>query len=95
LHLRPDQLSAFHAVEAANRESPTIMAQLRAKAQRLPTETYPQRLDFQAELLNIQVAHAHRVWAAQRKFYAILTPEQQRTFDQITAQRPQQGPAPH
>ncbi len=93
LHLRPDQLAAYHAVEAAGRDSPALMAQLRAKAQRLPTETFLQRLDFQAEVMNLEVARAHRVMEAQRKFYALLTPSQQHTLDQVTAPHPQQGPA--
>jgi hypothetical protein len=91
LHLRPDQMAAYRAVEAAGRDSPTLVAQMRAKYQRLPSETFPQRLDFQAELLTVEVARAHRVMAAQRKFYAVLTPAQQHTFDQVTAPRPQQG----
>ena len=95
LHLRPDQMTAYHAVEAADRESPTELAQLRAKAQRLATAPFPQRLDFESEVLNLRVAHAHRVWEAQRKFYAVLSPEQQHTFDQLTAPRPQQGAAAH
>jgi Spy/CpxP family protein refolding chaperone len=93
LHLRPDQMTAYNAVEAAGRDSPAVVAQLKAKYQRLAAETTPQRLDFQAEMLNLNVARAHRVMEAERKFYAVLTPEQQHTFDQITAPHPQQGPA--
>ncbi len=95
LHLRPDQLTAYHAVEAAGHDSPTLLAQMRAKAQRLPSETFPQRLDFQAEVLNLEVARAHRVMEAQRKFYALLTPAQQHTLDQVTAPRAQQGAPQH
>jgi hypothetical protein len=91
LHLRPDQLTAYHALEAADRESPTVMAQLQAKSQRVAAESLPQRLDFEAEVMDMRVAHAHRVWAAMRKFYAVLTPAQQHTFDQVTAPHPQQG----
>jgi hypothetical protein len=91
LHLRTDQMAAYRALDAARSESPTVVAALRAKAQRLPSETTPQRLDFQLETLNIQMAHAHRFVDAERKFYAILTPDQQHTFDQLTAPRPQQG----
>jgi hypothetical protein len=92
LHLRPDQLPAYHALEAADHESPAVMAQLQAKSQRVATATLPQRLDFEAEVMDLRVAHAHRVWAAMRKFYAVLTPAQQHTFDQVTAPRPQQAP---
>jgi Spy/CpxP family protein refolding chaperone len=95
LHLRPDQLTAFHALEAAGREPPAVIAQLRAKQQRLINETTPQRLDFEAEAADLQDKHQHRVWAALRKFYAVLTPEQQRQFDQLTAPHPQQAPAQH
>jgi hypothetical protein len=84
-------MAAYRALDAARSESPTVVAALRAKAQRLPSETTPQRLDFQLETLNIQMAHAHRFVDAERKFYAILTPDQQHTFDQLTAPRPQQG----
>jgi Spy/CpxP family protein refolding chaperone len=91
LHLRPDQMAAYNAVEAAGRDSPALMAQLRVKYQRMATATTPQRLDFQAEMLNLNVTRARRVMEAERKFYAVLTPEQQRTFDQVTAPRPQQG----
>jgi hypothetical protein len=93
LHLRPDQMAAYHAVETAGRESPTVIAQLRAKQQHLLTATTPQRLDFEAARMDLEVAHNHRVWAALRKFYAVLTPEQQHTFDQLTAPHAQQGPA--
>jgi hypothetical protein len=95
LHLRPDQLAAYHAVEAAGHDSPALLAQMRAKAQRLPSETFPQRLDFQAEVLNLEVARAHRVMDAQRKFYAVLTPTQQHTLNEVTAPRPQQGASQH
>ncbi len=95
LHLRPDQLAAYHAVEVAGHDSPTVVAEMRAKAQRLPTQTFPQRLDFQAEVLNLEVARAHRVMEAGRKFYAVLTPAQQHTLDQVTAPHPQQAPAQH
>lgn len=91
LHLRPDQLVAYHALEAADHESPALVAQLQAKSQRVATQSLPQRLDFEAEVMDLRVAHAHRVWAAMRKFYAVLTPAQQHTFDQVTAPRPQQG----
>jgi hypothetical protein len=95
LHLRPDQLTAFHAIETAEREPPALIAQLRAKQQRLPSETTPQRLDFQAQMLEVNVAHQHRVSAALRKFYAALTPDQQHQFDQLTAPHLQQAPAQH
>jgi len=93
LHLRPDQLPAYHALEAADHEPPTVVAQLQAKSQRVANQPLPQRLDFEAEVMDMRVAHAHRVWAAMRKFYAVLTPAQQHTFDQVTAPRPQQAPA--
>ncbi len=91
LHLRPDQLTAYRALEAADHESPAVVAQLQAKSQRVATQSLPQRLDFEAEVMDLRVAHAHRVWAAMRKFYAVLTPAQQHTFDQVTAPHPQQG----
>jgi len=93
LHLRPDQLPAYHAVEAAGRDPPALLARMRAKAQSLPSQTFPQRLDFQAEVMTIEAARAHRVMAAERKFYAVLTPAQQHLLDQVTAPRPQQAPA--
>jgi hypothetical protein len=94
LHLRPDQMTAYNAVEAAGRDAPTVVAQMRAKYQRLATETTPQRLDFQAEMMTLNVARARRVMEAERKFYAVLTPEQQHIFDQVTAPHPQQGAPP-
>jgi len=94
LHLRPDQMTAYNAVEAAGRDSPAVVAQMRAKYQRLATETTPQRLDFQAEMMTLNVARARRVMEAERKFYAVLTPEQQHIFDQVTAPHPQQGAPP-
>ncbi len=95
LHLRPDQMAAYRAVEAASHDSPALVAQMKAKFQRLPSETFPQRLDFQAELLNLQVAHTRRVMEAQRKFYAVLTPAQQHMLDKVTAPRPQQVAPQH
>jgi len=95
LHLRSDQMAAYRAVEASGHEPPALIAELRAKEQRLASETTPQRLDFEAETLNLQVQHQQRIWAALRKFYAVLTPAQQRTFDQLTAPHPREAPAQH
>jgi hypothetical protein len=94
LHLRPDQITAFHALEIAGDPPAAARARLQAKAKRLPTATTPERLAFQEEVMTLQVESFHRVAAAERRFYALLSPDQQRAFDQLTAPHPQQGPAP-
>jgi hypothetical protein len=94
LHLRPDQVAAFHALEAAGRPPPAERARLQAKAQQMPTATTPERLAFQEEVMTMQVDAFHHVAEAERRFYALLSPEQKHSFDQLTAPHPQQGPPP-
>lgn len=83
LQLRPDQEPALHAFIAALQPSPEQIqrrAAERGEARNLPT---PERLDrLQARLAERQSAFARKADAIKR-FYAQLSPSQQRAFDAL------------
>ena len=90
LHLRPDQQGALHAYQSAIRPSPDEIGQQRqASAQTLSALATPERLDRISALLNLQQQIFHRSAVATRAFYNQLSPDQQRTFDRVSA--PTQG----
>ena len=89
LHLRPDQQSALRAYQQATTPSQVEQQRAQQDFQRLAGLTTPQRLDFTAGQMQRDQADFARRAVAVRRFYAQLTPEQQRRFDQITA--PPQG----
>ena len=83
LQLRPEQEPALKAFIAAMQPSPEQMQRREGEhgeARNLPT---PQRLDrLQARMAEHQAAFARRADAIKR-FYAQLTPSQQRAFDAL------------
>ncbi len=91
LHLRPDQQGAYRAFQAASQPRQDEIAQMRAaSSQALTGMTTPQRLDRVGSRLNVQMQIFQRQAAATRAFYGQLSPDQQHTFDQVTA--PPTGP---
>ena len=86
LHLRPDQQGAYRAFQAASQPRPDEISQIRAaSSQALTSMTTPQRLDRVGSRLNVQVQIFQRQASATRAFYGQLSPDQQHTFDQVTA----------
>jgi hypothetical protein len=84
LHIRPDQEAAFRAYEQGLVPPAGIIATMQASRQKAMTMTTPQRLDLQAQNIQLsQTIFAHQADAI-RKFYAVLSPEQKRTYDQVT-----------
>ena len=60
------------------------------------TMTTPQRLDLAAQNQQLQATLFQHFAAATRRFYGVLTPDQQRIFDQTTGPGRQSmgGPPP-
>jgi periplasmic protein CpxP/Spy len=89
LHLRPEQMNAFHAFQAAGQPRPDELNQLRAASpQALASAPTPERLQRIGAFLNVQMQMFRRSADATRAFYGQLSPDQQHTFDQVTAQGP-------
>ena len=84
LGLRADQRSAFQAYEAATMPSQAEMQRQEGDMQRFRGMTTPQRLDFTAQQMQRDQADFGRRADAVRRFYAQLTPQQQRHFDHLT-----------
>ena len=86
LHLRPDQQGAYRAFQAANQPPPDEIAVIRAaSSQALTGLTTPQRLDRVGARLNAQMQIFQHQASTTRAFYGQLSPDQQHTFDQVTA----------
>ncbi len=85
LHLRPDQQGAYASYKATSQPSPDQVSQMRAARQNLASLPTPARLDRIAAVLRLQMDVFQRNAAATRAFYGQLSPDQQRTFDQVTA----------
>lgn len=88
LHIRPDQEAAWSAFRAASQPQPSEIQAMQG-AQTLAPLSTPRRLDRIEAMLNTQLTVFHRQATATRALYATLTPDQKRTFDQVTA--PPQG----
>lgn len=83
LQLRPDQEPALHAFIAAMQPSPEQMQRREAEHDEARELTTPQRLDrMQARLAEHQAEFARRAEAIKR-FYAQLSPAQQKAFDAL------------
>jgi periplasmic protein CpxP/Spy len=94
LHLRPDQVGALHAMQAAGRPRPDEQSAFQAASpQALATLHAPARLDRIGAALSAEITQFRRNADATRAFYDQLSPDQQRTFDQVTAP-PQRGGRP-
>jgi hypothetical protein len=83
LQLRPDQEPALNTFVAALQPTPDEMQRRRAERAEMRGLTTPQRLDrMQARQAERQAAFARRADAIKR-FYAQLTPAQQKAFDAL------------
>ncbi len=86
LHLRSDQQNALKTYQAATQANQADRSQAQSLSpQALAAITTPARLDRIATFLKLQQSRFQHNADATRAFYAQLTPDQQRTFDQITA----------
>ena len=85
LHLRPDQQGAYASFRAASQPSPDQVSQMHAARQNLTSLPTPARLDRIAAVLRLQMDMFQRNAQATRAFYSQLSPDQQHTFDQVTA----------
>jgi periplasmic protein CpxP/Spy len=92
LHLRPDQMAAFHSFQTASQPTPDELGRLRGSSpQVIARLTTPQRLDRFGAYLATQQEMFRRSADATRAFYGQLSPDQQQTFDRVTAPPPNQG----
>lgn len=89
LSLRSDQRAALQAYQQATTPSAAEQQRMQDDMGRIARMTTPQRLDFTSQQMEREQSDFGRRAQAVRRFYAQLTPTQQRRFDQVTA--PQQG----
>lgn len=83
LQLRPDQEPALRALVDSMRPDPAKMGQRRAERAEARDLTTPQKLDrMQAHMAERQAQFAKRADAIKR-FYAQLSPSQQKAFDAL------------
>lgn len=91
LHIHPEQETAWQAYKSATPSQAEIQAMQINPAQ-LGAMSAPHRLDRIEAMLNAQLSMFHRQASATRALYAVLTPDQKRTFDQVTAPPSRGGP---
>jgi len=85
LRLRPDQQAAYRTYQAQIAPDPAETQRQRADAARIVGAPTPQRLDMIARQLQRDQTDFARRADVVRRFYATLTPQQQRAFDLATA----------
>ena len=85
LHLRPDQRAAYARFQNEAGPEPPRERQRAEESRRLPQMTTPERIDWTTRQLEEDLADLRRQGPAVKAFYAQLTPDQKRTFDQVTA----------
>jgi hypothetical protein len=91
LHIRPDQEAAWKAFQAASQPQPAEMQVLQG-TQNLAVLPTPRRLDHIEAALTTELTVFRRSASATRALYALLSPDQKRTFDQVTAPANRGGP---
>jgi periplasmic protein CpxP/Spy len=84
LQLSPGQEGAWNSFVAALKPSGNFQRHDRAEIARLPT---PERIDRMRALRSERIAEMDRRGEATKAFYAALTPEQKKVFDDATARR--------
>ncbi|MBE7219065.1 MAG: Spy/CpxP family protein refolding chaperone [Caulobacteraceae bacterium] len=92
LGLRPDQRAALQAYQQSTSPTAAQQQQMQADETRLASMNTPQRLDFISSQMRRDEADFAQRAAAVRRFYALLTPQQQRRFDQLTGPTADGGP---
>ena len=85
LHLRPDQQAADRGYMAATRPDQAIQARRQTEAAGIPQMTTSRRIEWSRAQLQADLASLDRQGAAVKRFHAQLTPEQRRTFDELSA----------
>ncbi len=94
LHIRPDQEAGWRAFQGAQAPPAGVVSELRASAGRMAGMTTPQRLDTVIQNRQLEDSILHHQFDAIRHFYAALTPDQQRIYDQVTTPHPANGSPP-
>jgi hypothetical protein len=89
LHLSADQEAAWSDYKSAATPTPQAQQRRRAAARLFPTLTAPRRIDLVEAEMQEDLADLHRQGEALKRFYARLSPAQQRTFDAQTLPPPQ------
>ena len=84
LQLQFSQHAAWRAYKDAAAERHADAAQSAAQAAQLNAMTTPERLDALRSQLQAQQQSFERQAAATKAFYAVLSPDQRRTFDEVT-----------
>lgn len=84
LHLSIDQHPAWRAYKDALAESRAETSHTAAQAALMNGLTTPERLDAMRAQMKSQAADFERQAQATEAFYAALSPEQKRIFDQVT-----------
>jgi hypothetical protein len=89
LSLSASQEEAWNAFQAVELPDPQDDARRRSAAQMMPSLKAPQRVDLSIAAMQADLDVLQRRGAALKRFYAILSPEQQAVFDRETAPRQQ------
>ncbi len=84
LQLQLSQHPAWRAYKDATAEQKADAAQSASQVVQLNAMTTPERLDALRSQLQVQQLSFERQAAATEAFYAVLSPEQRRIFDEIT-----------
>ena len=84
LQLQFSQHPAWRAYKDASAEQKADAAQSASQAAQLNTMTTPERLDVLRSQLQAQQRSFERQAAATQAFYAVLSPDQRRIFDDVT-----------
>ncbi len=84
LRLRPDQEQAWREFDMATRPDEQEDARRRVAFQRMASMRAPQRIDLSVQMMRSDLAQMERQANALKSLYAILSPEQQETFDRET-----------
>jgi quinol monooxygenase YgiN len=85
LRLNPTQEDAWRTYQAAIAPDPQAQQRHRAADMLLPQLTTPRRVALIEATAQADAADLHRQGEAVKAFYAGLTPDQQQTFDRLTA----------
>lgn len=91
LRLSPQQEPAWRAYAASLAPDPAMEARRRSAAEMMPKLTTPRRVDLINAEMAQDMASMRRQGEAVKAFYAQLSPQQQSTFDRITAESQAQG----
>ena len=84
LHLSPTQEMAWRGYQAAITPDPALRARRRSAQLLLPNLSTPRRIDLIDAEMEADLSSLHKQGEAVKTFYATLTPDQQRVFDQKT-----------